>query len=258
MLRCGLLQHGRTLLLPAAARRRLAIAVSSAWPVHLLGSAALRVECTPCGGDALVAEKAALAATLEAFRAEHGFGRGIAAPQIGVTRRFVALNLGSSQPVSSPADPAAAAGGGGGSAPALGTRVLSDPRIVWRSGETMTLWDDCMSLPWLLCKVRRHRSISVQFTNERNEPELWEQLPEATSELLQHELDHLDGVLITDRMLECGSGALGSGAAVAADPMVQTMVSREEYEANREEFDRQVDSTIVPTIPPVYSRLSPA
>ena len=199
-----------------------------AWPVHLLGSPALRVKCKSVGGDALTEEKAALVATLEDFRARNGFGRGIAAPQIGVTRRFIALNLGD------------------------GPMVLADPRIVWRSKETMTLWDDCMSLPWLLCKVRRHRSIGVAFTNESGETEQWDALPEATSELLQHELDHLDGVLITDRTQELTAGAansgVGAGAGAGADPMVQSIVSREEYERRRADFDAQVDYTIVPTI----------
>ena len=216
---------------------------TGAWPVQLLGSPALRVMCKAVDGEALIEEKTALVATLAAFRAEHGFGRGIAAPQIGVTRRFVAVNLGGSGNSS---------GGGGDngsdeirsssvSREMEKTRVLADPRIVWRSAATMTLWDDCMSLPWVLCKVRRNRSISVEFENEVGETELWAQLPASTSELLQHELDHLDGILITDRMLECSN--VGSDRD---DPMVQTIVSREEYESNRAEFDRQVDSTIVP------------
>ena len=107
-----------------------------------------------------------------------------------------------------------------------------------------------MSLPWLLCKVRRHRSIGVAFTNEAGETEQWDALPEATSELLQHELDHLDGVLITDRTQELdgdGGGGAGSGGA-AGDPMIQSIVSREEYERRRADFDAQVDYTIVPTI----------
>ena len=60
----------------------------------------------------------------------------------------------------------------------------------------MELWDDFMSLPWLLC---RSRSISIEFTDEQGGVQQWSDLGESLSELLQHELDHLDGILITDR-----------------------------------------------------------
>jgi hypothetical protein len=49
---------------------------AAAQPVVLLGHPALRVVCEDCGGDELVNEKAALVATLEAFRERNGFGRG--------------------------------------------------------------------------------------------------------------------------------------------------------------------------------------
>ena len=49
---------------------------AAAQPVLLLGNPALRVVCEACGGDELVNEKAALVATLEAFRERNGFGRG--------------------------------------------------------------------------------------------------------------------------------------------------------------------------------------
>ena len=50
-----------------------------------------------------------------------------------------------------------------------------------------------MSLPWILCRVERHASISVEFTDDNGDRVLWEDLPTDVSELLQHELDHLDG-----------------------------------------------------------------
>lgn len=168
--------------------------------VLLLGHPSLRVKATECGSDDLSKVKASLVATLEDFRHRHGFGRGIAAPQIGIERRFLALNMGS------------------------GPRVLSDPEITWRSEQTITLYDDCMSIPWLLCKVERNARISVQFTNEDGALETWNELPEATSELLQHEIDHLDGVLIVDI-------AVGGGHGI---------VSRHEYEKDPKRFSDDV------------------
>jgi len=166
----------------------------------------LRQVCVPAGPlDAALAEDGArLQATLAAFRAAHGFGRAIAAPQIGVPRRMVAMDLGV-QPYPD-----------GGRGPLL----LLDPELTWTSDETFTLWDDCMSFPWLLVRVRRHASVSLRFRDGEGRERRWENLPRALSELLQHELDHLDGVLALDRAEPAAPGAdaiIGRGA-FGADP----------------------------------------
>ncbi len=211
------LMRGRTPLQIACSAKHLhqvgRLTPSEAQPVVLLGHAALRTMCEPCGDDDLESEKAALVATLEAFRQANGFGRGIAAPQIGVTRRFIAVNMGDDHPVVR--NP---------------PRVLSDPVVTWRSPETFTLFDDCMSLPWILCAVRRHESISVEFTNEDGEREQWSEVDKPLSELLQHELDHLDGVLNIDLALPQG------------------VVSREVFDQDPSAFKSHVDYFIEPTI----------
>ena len=130
MLAVRALARQRRQIRPRAAARRswLSSEAATAQDVVLLGHPALRAVCTPCGTDDLSAEKNALVATLQAFRDANGFGRGIAAPQIGVTRRFIAVNMGADHPiVTGP------------------PRVLSDPEVTWRSPETFTLFDDCMS-----------------------------------------------------------------------------------------------------------------
>lgn len=160
-----------------------------------LGDPRLRIVCEPVADPADSAFRAAasrLAAALDEFRAERGFGRGIAAPQIGIARRFVAVNLGE------------------------GTRCLVNPTITWRSPETFTLWDDCMCFPDLLVRVSRNASVSVAFVDEDGRPRLWECLGRAASELLQHELDHLDGVLAIDLALDRES--ILYRAAFEADP----------------------------------------
>lgn len=119
-----------------------------------------------------------LHATLADFRARHGFGRAVSAPQIGVARRFIAVNLGE-EPF-----------------------TLINPEITWRSENTFTLWDDCMSFPSLLVRVRRHRSISLRYLDEDGAVQTTPELDRPTSELLQHEIDHLDGVLALDRALD--------------------------------------------------------
>ena len=101
---------------------------------------------------------------------------------------------------------------------------MFNPEIVWKSEESFTLWDDCMSFPFLLVRVARDVSISVEFEDETGRRQRWERLDRATSELLQHEIDHLDGVLALDR---------------AADR--DAIVSREVFESMPEHFARQVD-----------------
>jgi peptide deformylase len=171
-----------------------------------LGHPALRARCAPAGAldPALAEDTARLLATLADFRAKNGFGRAIAAPQIGVLRRLVAMDLG------------AAPYPDGGRGPLL----LIDPAFTWKSDETFTLWDDCMSFPWLLVRVRRHASVSLAFRDGEGRERRWERVPRSLAELLQHELDHLDGVLALDRAEPAAPGldAVIARATFAADP----------------------------------------
>jgi peptide deformylase len=182
-----------------------------------LGHPALREVCAPAGAldERLAADAATLQATLAAFRAARGFGRAIAAPQIGVLRRVVAMDLGATPYPD------------GGSGPLL----LLDPEFTWTSDETFTLWDDCMSFPWLLVRVRRHASVSLSFRDGEGRERRWERLPRSLSELLQHELDHLDGVLAVDR-------------AEPAAPGLDAVIGRGAFAAEPERFRAQVDALI--------------
>ena len=123
----------------------------------------------------LAARLPALHATLADFRARHGFGRAMSAVQAGIAMRVIVMNLGA------------------------GPLTLINPQITWRSEQTFLLWDDCLSLPGTLARVRRHCSISLRYTDEAGRTRLWQHLPDDLSELLQHEMDHLDGVLMDQR-----------------------------------------------------------
>ena len=178
--------------------------------VLLLGDPGLRVTCNPVEhitDTDFIEESNQLKNRLDNFRKKKGFGRGIAAPQIGVPKRFIALNIGK------------------------GTQTLINPKITWHSLETFTLWDDCMSFPDLLIKVNRYQSISISFYDENGIFQEWNHLDKMESELLQHELDHLDGVLAIDR-------------AVNSEGLIYRAV----YEQSREYFNKQVDYVIQPTI----------
>ena len=117
-----------------------------------------------------------LSDTLAGFRERTGFGRGIAAPQVGALRRIIFIRM---QPVGF-------------------TSALVNPSIVWSSPERMELWDDCFSFPDLMVRVSRAVRVRVAYQDERGARQTVEAEGDL-SELLQHEIDHLDGVLAVDR-----------------------------------------------------------
>lgn len=155
--------------------------------VLLLGDARLHVVCEPVMEDELPAIGAVvedLHDTLMDCRRRLGAGRAIAAPQIGVMKRLVYLNI--DEPV-----------------------VFINPVLDQCSEGLIELWDDCLSFPDLLVKVRRHRFCRIRFRDlDWREQKL--ELADDLSELLQHECDHLDGVLAVARAIDGQSFALRS------------------------------------------------
>ncbi|HXF99251.1 MAG TPA: peptide deformylase [Bacteroidota bacterium] len=146
--------------------------------ILLLGNPLLRKRCRQVrsfGSSELERLIADLRDTLYNFRQRNGFGRGIAAPQIGVSLRVVFIHV--DQPL-----------------------ALINPVISRRSKRTFTLWDDCFSFPDLLVKVRRHYSIEVSYKDEEGNKRVLKAAG-AISELLQHEIDHINGILAVDRAI---------------------------------------------------------
>ena len=157
--------------------------------IVLLGDPRLLMPCravVPDEWSSLPALVEDLHDTLMAFRRRWGAGRAIAAPQIGDLRRVVYLHLGE-------------------------PHVFVNPRIKVRSPETVELWDDCMSFPELLVRVRRHAEVTLAYTDLQGEERRWAMTGDL-AELLQHELDHLDGVLAVARAIDGTSFALRSQA----------------------------------------------
>lgn len=134
------------------------------------------VDARSLSGD--LAQAAQLPRALEYFRRRHGWGRAIAAPQLGLPVRMVAFDFGG------------------------GPFLAFNPELAWRSTETAIVYDDCFSLPEIAAPVRRHVSVSLDFLDERLAPRRMARLPFDLAELVQHEIDHLDGVLFVDRIAE--------------------------------------------------------
>jgi len=144
--------------------------------VLLLGDPRLYEKSTDIGGEdwLLVPQMVAqLDEVLQAFKTRYGAFRGIAAPQLGIMKRLIYLNI--DRPI-----------------------AIINPEITYRSQEMFELWDDCMCFPNLLVKVMRHQRCTIRYQNPKQEVETWA-LEGSLSELIQHEYDHLEGVLSIQR-----------------------------------------------------------
>jgi peptide deformylase len=113
---------------------------------------------------------------MEDIRRVYGFGRGIAAPQLGIMKRMFYLNL--DRPY-----------------------IILNPELKGLSKDIFELWDDCMSFPNLLVKVKRHQGLTLEYRDENWEKQSWT-AEGAISELIQHEFDHLNGILCTMRAID--------------------------------------------------------
>lgn len=114
--------------------------------------------------------------TLMDFRKTYKAGRAVAAPQIGVQKRLLYMAL--DKPY-----------------------VLINPVLTFPDDEKYTLLDDCMSFPGLIVRVERHRRAEISYLDEEFRPRQM-RLEGDLSELLQHEYDHLNGILATMRAVD--------------------------------------------------------
>jgi len=144
--------------------------------VRQLGDPILRVKCDPVKNVRSAAVRMVavdLQDTLRDLKARHGFGRGLAAPQIGAPLRMIYLEMD-------------------------GPLWLVNPEIVDVGPHDFLVWDDCFSIPNLLIRVQRTHQLTVQYKDlAGKEQELVAE--KDLAELLQHEIDHLDGMLAVDR-----------------------------------------------------------
>lgn len=100
-------------------------------------------------------------------------GVGLAAPQIGVLRRVIVFDIGQ------------------------GPMVLINPEIIHQEGEQVGL-EGCLSVPGTHGQVKRAHRVVVQGLNRHGESVSLKG-EEMMARVLQHEIDHLDGILYIDR-----------------------------------------------------------
>ncbi|HEY8866894.1 MAG TPA: peptide deformylase [Solirubrobacteraceae bacterium] len=150
-----------------AARRAAALALVRQFGDPVLKTRALPVERFD---DDLRAE----VLRMEAIMGD-SLGVGLAAPQLGVMHRLLVYRVGDA--------PLAA---------------LANPEIEWHSDEGETMEEGCLSLPGVHVDVDRSIHVVLRGADERGEA-LRIEASGLEARVIQHEIDHLDGVLILDR-----------------------------------------------------------
>ena len=107
-------------------------------------------------------------------------GAGLAAPQVGVSKRIFVFRVGEEN------------------------HALINPKIVKRSGEVKGD-EGCLSIPGVQAKVKRAKRVTIRGRDENNKPVEWTLEDDEDSgraaTCVQHEVDHLDGVLYLERAL---------------------------------------------------------
>jgi len=160
---------------------------SRARPVLRMGDPVLRRVAEPVA-DPTADDVRDLIAEMEASLEAAG-GIGLAAPQIGVPQRVILISVPASRASDDPED---------GETPLT---ALINPEIT-PLGEDMRLdWEGCLSIPDLRGEVPRHHRIHV--TASTPEGGIFEGTVAGwRARVIQHEVDHLDGVLYLDRMID--------------------------------------------------------
>jgi peptide deformylase len=132
-----------------------------------------------------------LADTLRHWRTATGYGRAIAAPQLGIGARVIFMQLPGAEPW-----------------------PLINPEFKARGSEKIVVWDTCLSFLSIFMQVERHRHIHVRYQDTAGSfHEIDAGHERNLSELLQHEIDHLDAILAVDRITD-----------------IRTLCTREEFE----------------------------
>ena len=115
-------------------------------------------------------------------------GVGLAAPQVGVTKRIIVIDVGKSEEEREPLR-------------------MANPEIVWESEDWSVYEEGCLSLPEYYADVERPEQVRVKYIDQTNtESELEAEGLLATC--IQHEIDHLEGVLFVDHLTSIKRGMI--------------------------------------------------
>jgi len=154
---------------PEAEARRVA-AMSF---IRKLGDPVLKSKATPVDrfDDSLRKQVSRMAGIMG-----DAYGVGLAAPQLGISQRLLVYRVGPDAPVI----------------------ALANPEIEWESKDEEILDEGCLSIPGITVDVERPVHVRVRALDEDGETRVVE-ASGLEARVIQHEMDHLDGVLILDR-----------------------------------------------------------
>lgn len=161
---------------PAPPERPLGLPPAEALPIVTLPHPALRAVAEPVAAfdEGLARLAAGMLAAMYAAP-----GRGLAAPQVAVPLRLVVMDAGWKDGAPEP-------------------RVLVNPAVVAASEATLVREEGCLSIPGRLTPVRRPAEVTVRWQDLEGRPHE-ERLSGFAATCIQHEIDHLDGILCIDR-----------------------------------------------------------
>lgn len=113
-------------------------------------------------------------------------GVGLAAPQVGENIRIIATSQRDKKKTKDKF---------------LGETIMINPKIIEKSKETILREEACISLPNCTGMVRRHNAITVEFMDIKGKKQS-KKYKEFNAVIIQHEIDHLDGVLFMDKVVK--------------------------------------------------------
>ena len=141
--------------------------------IRRLGDPVLKSRATPVDrfDDSLRKQDSRMAGIMN-----DALGVGLAAPQLGISQRLLIYRVGPDAPVI----------------------ALANPELEWVSAESELGEEGCLSIPGVLVDVDRHLYVRVRGLDEEGEQRTVE-ASGLEARVIQHEMDHLDGVLILER-----------------------------------------------------------
>lgn len=146
-------------------------------PILLLGNPILRQQSENITFPLSAEDKLLLqdlCDTLHEFQHQNGFGRGIAAPQIGILKKAICIDMGT-------------------------PKFFINPSILAYNTPDFEMFDDCFSMPEIMIWLKRSSSIIVEYYDEKGNCHQ-QYFDGDWAELLQHEIDHLFGKMAIDRV----------------------------------------------------------
>jgi peptide deformylase len=141
--------------------------------IRRLGDPVLKSRATPVDrfDDSLRRQASRMAGIMN-----DALGVGLAAPQLGISQRLLVYRVGPDAPVI----------------------VLANPEVEWSSGDVEAGEEGCLSIPGVTVDVERPVYVRVRAQDEEGGPRVVE-ASGLEARVIQHEMDHLDGVLILER-----------------------------------------------------------